>query len=120
MAMLHKMLSGTRLSAQTKTVDGGYGGVVYCGNEITNEDIATAPTDSAAETPYTKWLAKFRTTTAHRNLGGATKIDGTTIADDEVIRWYNLIAILKGRKIAKRYSKYGVAPTAPTTKLWDA
>lgn len=128
MAMLHKFMSGTRACDNTKTVTGGYGGVVYCGNEITNENPATPPTDTRTtqkagehyDKPYTRWDAKYRSTTRQRNLGGATKIDGTTVVDDETIKWFNLMAIWFGRKVAKRYSLYGVAPTAVNTKLWDA
>lgn len=120
MSMLQKFATGTRTCSNTKSVTGGYGGVVYCGNDYTDVLAQTAPTDSGAETPYAKFQSKHYSTTKQRNLGGATKIDGTTVVDDTMWKWYKLPAALKLRKIAKRYSKYGVSPTAVNTKLWNA
>jgi hypothetical protein len=120
MGMMFKIATGSRLQTQTKSVDGGYGGVVYTGPDFTNSNAPNgAPTDNSAEGVYAKFLAKNMTTSAHRNFGGATKVDGTTIADDTWWNYYHLHKVMKLRKIAKRVTKFGVLPGAPTTKKWD-
>ena len=121
MSMLMKWSSGTRKQAAAKSTH-------YVGGEYSDEYPHTEPSDTRTtalpdgtyDKPYTNWKSKNYTTTATRNLGAATKLDGTSVVDDTIIRWYNLLAMWRLRKIAKRYSKYGVSPTAPTTKLWSA
>jgi len=112
MAMLQKWATGTREQDTTKE-DGAGESILYCGGEFTYEQPNSAPTDSAAEKPYTKWLAKNMSTTALRNLGAgdeddesSSKEDGVTVVDDHVNKWYRLGAMWKYRKILKRYNKY--------------
>jgi len=72
----------------------------------------TEPTEDGAGTGaatlvYTKWKAKYNSAARERNLGGATKVDGTTVIADTTNKWFNILAMLKYRKILARYSKRG-------------
>lgn len=88
MSMLQQWATGTNV--QTTTGEYDY--------ELPN----TEPSGTA----YVNWKAANYTTSATRNLGGSSKVDGTTVVDDTVNRWYNLVKMLKFRKILKRESKF--------------
>lgn len=99
MSMLQKWATGDR----TMTTKGEYD------YELPN----TEPTENgagtgAADLTYTKWKAKYYSTSRERNLGADTgKVDGTTVVADTTNKWYNILAMLKFKKILSRYSKRG-------------
>jgi hypothetical protein len=92
--------------------------------EYDNEIPNTEPTDTRTgqkggqhyDKPYTNWKSKYYSTSRERNVGlgngeGAPqsvseKTDGTSVFADTTNKWYNLYAMVRFRKILKRYSKY--------------
>ena len=108
MSMLQKLGSGDR--TQTTLAEYDY--------EIPN----TEPTDTRTgqkggqhyDKPYTNWKAKYYSTARERNLGagstasaGSQKSDGTSVVADTTNKWFNVLAMLRYRKILKRYAKRG-------------
>ena len=124
MAMLHKWATGSHGKDNTKNDSAGNAVIQASGdfaNELPNsEPSEAAGTVGAASTPYTLEKAKQYTDAAEKNLGGATKTDGTTVIAVKKLGWYNILRMWKWRKICKRRSLVGVAPDAPTTILYDA
>lgn len=124
MAMLFKWATGSHGKDNTKNDSAGNAVIQASGDfayELPNtEPSEAANTVGAADTPYTLEKAKQYTAAAEKNVGGASKADGTTVIAVKKIGWYNLYRMVKWRKILKYRNKVGVNPDAPTTNLYDA
>ena len=124
MAMLHKWATGSAAKDNTK-VNGVSADIIQASGDFAYELPNSVPSEAAgtvgaASTPYTLEAAKQYTAAAEKNFGAATKVDGTSVVATKKMGWYNIVRMWKWRKIMKRRSLYGVAPTAPNTKLYEA
>ena len=127
MAMLHKWATGSHNKDNTKNDSEGNAVMQASGDfayELPNTEPTAALEDGAgtgsADLAYTKEKAKQYTAAAEKNLGGPTKIDGTTVIAVKKLGWYNIVRMWKWRKIHKRYGKVGVTVATPNTNLYNA
>jgi hypothetical protein len=121
MAMLHKWATGSHSKDNTKN-DAAANAVIQASGDFAyelpnSEPSEVAGTVGAASTPYTLEKAKSYSATGRQNSGGATKTANQTT---KKLEWYNILRMLKWRKILKMRDKVGVNPDAPTTNLYEA
>jgi hypothetical protein len=125
MAMLFKWATGSHLKDNTKDDSEG-NAVIQASGDFKYElprpgdPSEAANVVGAASSPYTLEKAKQYTDAAEKNLGGASKVDGSTVVAAKKLGWYNIVRMLKWRKICKYRNLVGVEPTAPTAVLYDA
>lgn len=119
MAMLHKWATGNHLKDNTANDDASNAVRQASGDfkwELPEAEPSEAGgTVAAASTPYTLEKAKSYSATGRQNSGGATKTANQTT---KKLEWYNILRMLKWRKILKMRNKVGVNPDAPTTNLY--
>lgn len=102
MSMLQQWATGTN----AQTTDGEYD------YELPNSE----PTDTRTtqkggqhyDKPYTNWKAKNYTTSGRIHKGGSSGKAVNEVCNN----WYNVYAMLRFRKILKRYSKYNATNMA--------
>jgi hypothetical protein len=121
MAMMHKWATGSHSKDNTKN-DSASNAVIQASGDFAYELPNSEPSEAggtvgAASTPYTLEKAKQYSATGRQNLGGATKTANQTT---KKLEWYNIYRMWKWRKYLKYRSKVGVAPSAPTTNLYEA
>lgn len=114
MAMLHKWMTGNHEKDNTKN-DGADNAVIQASGDFAyelpnSEPSEVAGQDGAASTPYTHEKARQYTAAAEKNLGGASKVDGSTVVAAKHVRgWYNILKAWKWRKIIKRRGIHGAS-----------